>query len=357
MSKPRIYTGAEALALLAASDDAPPSLLPWGLETDGDDWIIVAPESASEIARLPRLEGAETDARHIVDAVNDRRNLAASVAHHEARSTGLESLLLTFAADALAAIGRSPLPADAHPVEAARYAASQVRLFADDVTTARDNHFARAQRAEADRDRWRDALRRCAARCESSVATGPDDVDGMTREVLDELAIVDESYGSAQRVAESAWEALGLGDGMPRVAVGEDAVCEAIEARGAALIADRDAAIAHAAELEAALRVVRSTVEREADVALRPKRERNALRAIIEGRTVPPTDAEVYAHGGPGRSGWWLVSSPDDMSLELIEQPKERDWCIEWGATQWLPIGLDGRPCAWPVVPEAPGVR
>ena len=82
-----------------------------------------------------------------------------------------------------------------------------------------------------------------------------------------------------------------------------------------------------------------------------------ALRAIIEGRTVPPTDAEVYAHGGPGRSGWWLVSSPDDMSLELIEQPKERDWCIEWGATQWLPIGLDGRPCAWPVVPEAPGVR
>ena len=79
------------------------------------------------------------------------------------------------------------------------------------------------------------------------------------------------------------------------------------------------------------------------------------LRAIIEGRTTPPTDAEVYAHGGPGRSGWWLVSSPDDMSLELIEQPKERDWCIEWGATQWLPIDLDGRPCAWPTV-EAPRV-
>ncbi len=87
------------------------------------------------------------------------------------------------------------------------------------------------------------------------------------------------------------------------------------------------------------------------DLAAMWQARAEAAEAIIAGRTTPPTDAEVYAHGGPGRSGWWLVSSPDDMSLELIEQPKERDWCIEWGATQWLPIDLDGRPCAWPVAP------
>lgn len=133
--------------------------------------------------------------------------------------------------------------------------------------------------------------------------------------------------------------------------------------------AERDAAVAQAEELTRALRVTQSDLARalaDGRVELRQRAddaERVAadlrddlerLRAIIEGRTTPPTDAEMEAHVAPGRSGWWLVSSPDDMSLELIEQPSERDWCIEWGATQWLPIDLDGRPCAWPVVTEAP---
>ena len=49
--------------------------------------------------------------------------------------------------------------------------------------------------------------------------------------------------------------------------------------------------------------------------------ELERLRAIIAGRTTPPTDAEIEAHDGAG-CGWW-------------------------------PLSDDGRPCAWPVVPAA----
>lgn len=80
------------------------------------------------------------------------------------------------------------------------------------------------------------------------------------------------------------------------------------------------------------------------------RRERDEARAIIEGRTTPPTDEEIAAHAGG--SGWWLMSSPDDMNIELISSAKERDYCIAWGATRWLPLDADGRPCAWPVVSQ-----
>jgi hypothetical protein len=102
--------------------------------------------------------------------------------------------------------------------------------------------------------------------------------------------------------------------------------------------ARRDAAIA---EVTRELREARAEVER--------------LRAIVEGRTTPPTDAEIAAHSKS--SGWWLVSSLDDMSLELIEQAQERDWCIEWGAERWLPLDHNGRPCAWPVPATTEGAR
>ena len=121
--------------MLATYDEAPPSLLPWELETDGDDWIVTAPEAASEIARLPRLEGAETDARHIVAAVNAHRDLAETVASeperiaaavaaevdriYRAATVGLDDYL---AADAklLDALGRGEVIDEYHPLILAR---------------------------------------------------------------------------------------------------------------------------------------------------------------------------------------------------------------------------------------------
>ena len=152
MSDPRIYSGAEALAL-----KAPATPGRWRRQRRavlaGDDVVAVFTDErlnshdplSDDTNDCGCERGALLDALATLVADADlcaaAPDLAASVAHHEARATGLESLLLTFAADALGAIGRNPLPAGTHPVEAARYAAE-----------ALDNHFARAERAEADRD-------------------------------------------------------------------------------------------------------------------------------------------------------------------------------------------------------------
>lgn len=71
-----------------------------------------------------------------------------------------------------------------------------------------------------------------------------------------------------------------------------------------------------------------------------------ALRAIIDGRTVPPSAKEIEAHAAAG--GEWLLRWP---------------WELGWGATictdtrdEWsegaVCIALDAerKPCAWPVV-------
>lgn len=79
-----------------------------------------------------------------------------------------------------------------------------------------------------------------------------------------------------------------------------------------------------------------------------------ALRAIIEARTVAPTDAEIAAHSD--RGGLWLVRA------EWREGRHSIDFVQSWapqiakilrdhnGATWWMPLDSTGRPCAWPVV-------
>ena len=66
------------------------------------------------------------------------------------------------------------------------------------------------------------------------------------------------------------------------------------------------------------------------------------LRAIVAGRTTPPTNAEVGAHRGE-----WLVTTVEDSivydadDIGVIAE-------MEGGAT-YRPL-LRGAPCAWPVV-------
>lgn len=208
-------------------------------------------------------------------------DLAASVAHHEARATGLESLLLTFAADALGAIGRNPLPAGTHPVEAARYAAAKVRLFADDVTEARDNHFARAERAEA-----RLAVAQaiilgghhaddCPARAHEECAHGGYDPDG----VLDDC--------DAGRTPAECAAARGACDcGVLRAV-------RAVECATPEALRDGAARAAEAAEATAS----RDRAWRYVHEA---RTERDALRAVIEGRTTTPHPARRRGRGGLG---------------------------------------------------------
>lgn len=82
----------------------------------------------------------------------------------------------------------------------------------------------------------------------------------------------------------------------------------------------------------------------ERDAALA---EVTALRAIIEGRTAPPTLAEARAH-----DKHWLVMLDDGKgnplpwtTLSPLRAPTSTTRFL-----RFIPLDADGKPCAWPVV-------
>lgn len=78
--------------------------------------------------------------------------------------------------------------------------------------------------------------------------------------------------------------------------------------------------------------------------------ERDALRAIVAGRTTAPTDAETAAHDAAG--GRWLVAmqplTSGFVSREVVRMRGVNFLC--GAAARWWPLDATGRPCAWPVV-------
>lgn len=90
--------------------------------------------------------------------------------------------------------------------------------------------------------------------------------------------------------------------------------------------------------------------------ALRLTQERDALRAIIEGRTVPPTDAEIAAHHAAG--GRWRCLVPNrlwqskDAMHDSTARIQRATLEVDGGPAVWWSIDSTGRPCAWPVVAE-----
>ena len=70
-----------------------------------------------------------------------------------------------------------------------------------------------------------------------------------------------------------------------------------------------------------------------------------ALRAIIAGRTTPPTEAERETHSAAG--GAWLVSyvGQGGLAAEVVY-----GWCgdLPCGAV-YIALDARGLPCAWPV--------
>ena len=82
--------------------------------------------------------------------------------------------------------------------------------------------------------------------------------------------------------------------------------------------------------------------------------ELDALRAIVEGRTTPPTDAEVEAHLAAG--GFWRWQNlPGDPAGPRFGHAfaDEVEWLRRF-PLRWWALDADGAPCAWPVVTEAP---
>ena len=83
--------------------------------------------------------------------------------------------------------------------------------------------------------------------------------------------------------------------------------------------------------------------------------ENERLRAIIDGRSVAPTNAECGVHGDAG--GAWLVSFIIGPARVVTSVGVARKLARDNRAGRWLPLDADDRPCAWPVVPAADGAR
>ena len=132
---------------------------------------------------------------------------------------------------------------------------------------------------------------------------------------------------------------------------------EALRLRAEGAEADRDAARETARAVGGALGAARKDFhawERayydETARAEKAEAERDALRAIIDGRTVPPTAAEIEAHHAAG--GAWFVRAPWRPGVWITEVAwrEVRDVWSEGAVC----IALDAqrKPCAWPVVME-----
>jgi len=77
------------------------------------------------------------------------------------------------------------------------------------------------------------------------------------------------------------------------------------------------------------------------------------LRAIVDGRATPPTDAETIAHHAAG--GSWLAAGNHGRVLTrtMREARHTRDYLAAQHMTAtWWALDANSRPCAWPVVAE-----
>lgn len=91
-----------------------------------------------------------------------------------------------------------------------------------------------------------------------------------------------------------------------------------------------------------------------AQIALALLRRARAAEAIIEGRTKPPTDAEIAAHAAQRCPGLWLTR--DDGGNVFVEcggaavaRTRENQASAGDDGTRWISLDAAGRPCAWPV--------
>lgn len=174
----------------------------------------------------------------------------------------------------------------------------------------------------AERDRWRDALRDAARHTYVTTPADNDDPEGLAQNIADVLTTLQEPSE------------------------------------------ERDAALAHAAELESALRAAREVIE-EAEAEKcdmlrdleRLRVQRDALRAIIEGRTTPPTPAEIAAHEATG--GRWrcvvpgaLNMSVDAMHGHAAQLHREILAAAGYERSLWWATDAAARPCAWPLAAE-----
>jgi hypothetical protein len=83
------------------------------------------------------------------------------------------------------------------------------------------------------------------------------------------------------------------------------------------------------------------------------KAECDAMRAIIAGRTTPPTDTEIEAHDRRDAAGGrWRVMADGGRYIgmtQTVGQAKTmRDSTTGRRIERWWPVNVAGELCAWP---------
>lgn len=147
-----------------------------------------------------------------------------------------------------------------------------------------------------------------------------------------------------------------------RLALANDRLRQVAEGERDLLRVQAADATARAERAEAMLNAVRRDTECQADEpppgAVRRKIRMLAraeariaeMEAIIEGRTVPPTDAEIEAHYAAG--GRWCIADgagAGDVRRVMSTVREIAGWHRERGATwRWIALDANRRPCAWP---------
>lgn len=146
----------------------------------------------------------------------------------------------------------------------------------------------------------------------------------------------------AELEAAPAWERRLVAD-MQR-----DSAAGALAKRLVTVEAERDALKAENARLRRRLKGEWDGQDTLAQIGSDLMRENAQLKAAVEWRPRPPTEAEVQAHGGP-----WLVKNREFGHLEIAEPtPSEAGDINPKLPESWRPIDAEGMPVAWPVVEE-----
>lgn len=110
---------------------------------------------------------------------------------------------------------------------------------------------------------------------------------------------------------------------------------------------------AEVARLTAALTAQTARADGAEAEALRLTQERDAMRAIIEGRTTPPTDAEARSHFAAGGSFADCGHLTRGRAFSLFDLAFAKAAVETSGRpARWWALDASDRPCAWPVVAE-----
>lgn len=122
---------------------------------------------------------------------------------------------------------------------------------------------------------------------------------------------------------------------------------------GCAVDPERVVAAAEGLRREAALATMERDTLRGLSDALRADNVR--LRAIVEGRTRAPTDAEIAAHAAAG--GAWLLQDAS-YDVERVSAQRARVAAARTRSSvtthqRWWAIDREDRPCPWPTALDA----